>query len=104
MVDNILTHPTIFLSIFAGQPIPSCLCHRHPNRLRNAVDAIMRISFGYTVSRDDDLFVARLEEAVAIGSIAARPGAWLCDSFPIRAYGPLSVIFAVDSPLSETLA
>ncbi|KAJ7762784.1 cytochrome P450 [Mycena maculata] len=55
---------------------------------RNAAAVIMKISYGYPVTRNDDHFVALAEEGIKIASMASAPGKWLVDSFPILRFLP----------------
>ncbi|KAJ7774715.1 cytochrome P450 [Mycena metata] len=60
---------------------------------RNAAAVIMKVAYGYPVTRNDDHFVAIAEEGmcysrIQIASMASRPGKWLVDSFPILRFVP----------------
>ncbi|KAJ7491020.1 cytochrome P450 [Mycena latifolia] len=55
---------------------------------RNAAAVIMKIAYGYTVSRNDDYFVALAEEDMRLGSIVGAPGKWLVDSLPFLRFLP----------------
>ncbi|KAJ7685083.1 cytochrome P450 [Mycena polygramma] len=55
---------------------------------RNAAAVIMKIAYGYPVTRNDDHFVAIAEEGIKIASMASGPGKWLVDSFPLLRYVP----------------
>ncbi|KAJ7215314.1 cytochrome P450 [Mycena haematopus] len=55
---------------------------------RNAASVIMRIAYGYPVTRNDDHFVVVAEEHLRIGSLAFAPGKWLVDSLPFLQYLP----------------
>ncbi|KAF7324453.1 Cytochrome P450 [Mycena sanguinolenta] len=66
---------------------------RSPEKLvqhlrRNAASVIMRIAYGYSVTRHDDHFVVVAEEHMRIGSQAGAPGRWLVDSLPFLQYLP----------------
>ncbi|KAJ6500767.1 cytochrome P450 [Mycena sanguinolenta] len=66
---------------------------RNPEKLvqhlrRNAASVIMRIAYGYPVTRNDDHFVLIAEEGLRNGSQASAPGKWLVDSFPFLQYLP----------------
>ncbi|KAJ7700780.1 hypothetical protein B0H17DRAFT_1128638 [Mycena rosella] len=54
---------------------------------RDAAAVIMKIAYGYTVSRNNDHFVALAEEHMRLGSLVSAPGKWLVDSLPFRKYG-----------------
>ncbi|KAK7024048.1 O-methylsterigmatocystin oxidoreductase [Favolaschia claudopus] len=55
---------------------------------RNAASVIMKIAYGYPVTRNDDHFVVTAEEHLRIGSIVGRPGKWLVDSIPLLRFLP----------------
>ncbi|KAJ7046673.1 cytochrome P450 [Mycena alexandri] len=55
---------------------------------RNAAAVIMKVAYGYPVTRHDDHFVVIAEEGIQIASMASRPGKWLVDSFPILRFVP----------------
>ncbi|KAJ6547459.1 cytochrome P450 [Mycena capillaripes] len=55
---------------------------------RNAAAVIMKIAYGYPVTRNDDHFVAIAEEGIKIASMASGPGKWLVDSFPFLRFLP----------------
>ncbi|KAJ7157610.1 cytochrome P450 [Mycena crocata] len=55
---------------------------------RNAAAVIMKIGYGYPVTRNDDRFVALAEETMRVGSLAAAPGKWLVDSLPVLRFIP----------------
>ncbi|KAJ7491019.1 cytochrome P450 [Mycena latifolia] len=55
---------------------------------RNAAAVIMKIAYGYTVSRNDDHFVALAEEHMRLGSVVGAPGKWLVDSLPFLRFLP----------------
>ncbi|KAJ7765749.1 cytochrome P450 [Mycena metata] len=66
---------------------------RHPEHLlkhlrRNASAVIMKIAYGYPVTRNDDHFVTAAEEHLRLGSLAAAPGKWVVDSVPILRFLP----------------
>jgi hypothetical protein len=44
----------------------------------------MKIAYGYSVTRNDDPFVALAEEGMRVGSLGGAPGKWLVDSLPFR--------------------
>ena len=56
----------------------------HYSHVRNGSAVIMKIGYGYTMDKDSDYFVSLAEESMRVGSLAATPGKWLVDSFPIR--------------------
>ncbi|KAJ7092962.1 cytochrome P450 [Mycena belliarum] len=66
---------------------------RSPSQLpehlrRNAAAVIMKIAYGYSVTRNDDHFVALAEEGMRVGSLAGAPGKWLVDSLPFLRFIP----------------
>lgn len=46
----------------------------------------MKLAFGYEVKSENDYYLQLAEESMKVGSLAAAPGRWLVDSFPIRKY------------------
>ncbi|KAJ7172584.1 cytochrome P450 [Mycena filopes] len=74
LVDRILTSPQHLVE--------------HLRRHENAAGVIMKVAYGYPVTRNDDHFVAIAEEGIRIASMASRPGTWLVDSFPILRFLP----------------
>ncbi|KAF9010716.1 cytochrome P450 [Cyathus striatus] len=55
---------------------------------RTSAAITLKIGFGYTVTGDDDQFIALSEEILRIASLAGTPGKWLVDSFPFLRYLP----------------
>ncbi|KAJ6630953.1 cytochrome P450 [Mycena sp. CBHHK59/15] len=55
---------------------------------RNAAAVIMKIAYGYSVTRNDDPFVALAEEGMRVGSLGGAPGKWLVDSLPFLRFLP----------------
>ncbi|EPQ53791.1 cytochrome P450 [Gloeophyllum trabeum ATCC 11539] len=55
---------------------------------RNAAAIIMRVAYGYTVAKDNDLFVRTAEEASQISGLAMAPGRWLVNYFPLLRFVP----------------
>jgi len=43
----------------------------------------MRIAFGYEVKSEHDYYLQLAQEGMRVASLAATPGKWLVDSFPI---------------------
>ena len=43
----------------------------------------MDVAYGYTVTGNNDHFVALAEESMRVGSLAGTPGKWMVDSIPI---------------------
>ncbi|KAJ7108851.1 cytochrome P450 [Mycena crocata] len=56
--------------------------------LENAAAVIMKIAYGYSVTRNDDHFVALAEEGMRVGSLGGAPGKWLVDSLPFLRFLP----------------
>ncbi|KAG5717253.1 O-methylsterigmatocystin oxidoreductase [Termitomyces sp. T112] len=54
---------------------------------RNVTAVIMKMAFGYTVTKDD-LFIKVIEETSRLSGLAMAPGRWLVDYFPIMRYIP----------------
>ncbi|KAF7360503.1 O-methylsterigmatocystin oxidoreductase [Mycena venus] len=55
---------------------------------RNAAAVIMKIAYGYPVTRNDDHFVVTAEEHMRIGSLVGAPGKWIVDSLPFLRFLP----------------
>ncbi|KAJ7892602.1 cytochrome P450 [Mycena leptocephala] len=55
---------------------------------RNAAAVIMKIAYGYSVTRNDDPVVALAEEGMRVGSLGGAPGKWLVDSLPFLRFLP----------------
>ncbi|KAJ7144999.1 cytochrome P450 [Mycena crocata] len=55
---------------------------------RNASAVIMKIAYGYTVTSNEDHFVALAEEHMRLGSVVGAPGKWLVDSLPFLRFLP----------------
>ncbi|KAL0565672.1 hypothetical protein V5O48_016351 [Marasmius crinis-equi] len=55
---------------------------------RSAAFVTMKVAYGYTISDHNDHFVGLAEETTRVASLAAAPGKWLVDSFPILRYVP----------------
>ncbi|KAJ6538524.1 cytochrome P450 [Mycena vulgaris] len=55
---------------------------------RHAAAVIMKIAYGYTVSSNNDHFVALAEEHMRLGSVVGAPGKWLVDSLPFLRFLP----------------
>ncbi|EJD00102.1 cytochrome P450 [Fomitiporia mediterranea MF3/22] len=62
--------------------------HLEGHLRKNAAAVIMHIAYGYTIKSSDDYFVAMAEESMRVASLAATPGKWLVDSFPILRFIP----------------
>ncbi|KZS88717.1 cytochrome P450 [Sistotremastrum niveocremeum HHB9708] len=57
--------------------------------IRNAQSrSIMKVIYGYTVESDDDRYVRIIESWMQSNNSAARPGAWLVDSYPFLRFIP----------------
>ncbi|TDL25716.1 cytochrome P450 [Rickenella mellea] len=55
---------------------------------KNFVSVILKVAYGYSVTGDNDHFVIAAEEATAVVALAANPGRWLVDFFPILRFVP----------------
>lgn len=51
---------------------------------RNAGALILNVTFGYTVSEDEDRLVKLIEDAIRFGGAARLKGPFLVDALPIR--------------------
>ncbi|GJJ12354.1 hypothetical protein Clacol_006595 [Clathrus columnatus] len=58
----------------------------HIRRFSGAV--ILKIAYGYEVKSEHDRLMALTKEGMRVASLAAAPGRWLVDSFPILRYIP----------------
>ncbi|KAJ7511350.1 cytochrome P450 [Mycena galericulata] len=61
---------------------------------RNAAAVIMKVTFGYSISGDDDHFVSVAEQASKISGWAMTPGRWLVDYWSILRFIPAWFPFA----------
>ncbi|KAJ7464867.1 cytochrome P450 [Mycena galericulata] len=61
---------------------------------RNAAAVIMKVTFGYSISGDDDHFISVAEQASKISGWAMTPGRWLVDYWPILRFIPAWFPFA----------
>lgn len=86
LVDNIAKSPEDLLQHLRRYSISISPCglRATKNVPRNAAAVIMKLTYGYPVTRNDDHFVALAEEHLRLGSVARAPGKWLVDSFPSR--------------------
>ncbi|KAJ7122870.1 cytochrome P450 [Mycena epipterygia] len=67
---------------------PENLVEHLRRQISNAAAVIMKITYGYPVTRNNDHFVELAEEGIKIVTMATRPGKWLVDSFPFLRFLP----------------
>ena len=50
---------------------------------RSAGSSIIKATYGYSVTTDDDYFILMVQQLFEASSAMARPGSWAVDSYPI---------------------
>jgi hypothetical protein len=55
---------------------------------RNAGAVVLKITYGWAVTSNDDKLVKRMQEAAHIGAEILRPGRWLVEIFPLLRFVP----------------
>ncbi|KAH9943945.1 cytochrome P450 [Amylocystis lapponica] len=61
---------------------------------RNAGAVILKVAYGWTVSKDDDYFVNLIEDTFKLNTTFHRPGRFLMDSIPVLRFVPSWFPFA----------
>ena len=64
----------------------------------------MKVTFGYSITGEDDYFIQLAAQTFSILMQIVKPGVWLCDSIPICVSGFVRSAWSLKAHYSKILA
>ena len=80
---------TILFHTSDGTLDSTCFCALAPDLINsNAGAAILKITYGWTVTSNEDPLVSRMKQALRLTKEMVQPGKWLVEIFPLLRFVP----------------